>query len=112
MRSIDITFWAHVQVVGETAKIHLTQKGGKLAITCKVVTNSTTDEGAEPQQTVAEYVAHIDVAEVPEDTELRTEVVANRVGEDVEATEAAPSAFALQLKVRPPYCHTAVTGWM
>jgi ribosomal protein S16 len=86
-----------LQVVGEPAKIHLNQKGGKLTVSCKVV--SVDSEGAEEQETHTEYVANIDIEEVPEDTELRTEVTAHLVGDGADAAETA-AAIVLQLKVQ------------
>lgn len=77
-----------------------------MKIVCKLVPvpaegEATTDALAEELQ----YVAHIDLNEVPEDTEMRTEITANLVGADGEPRDDVLNAVALNLKVCSPVQH-------
>jgi hypothetical protein len=87
-----------VQIIADPARFHLASKGGKLAVTCKLTTSASAEEGPEQTPKHFHYTTELHFNEIPEDTEMRTEVVANLVSDGSESEEI-PATLTLMLKV-------------
>ena len=85
--------------MAEPVQFSLTSKSGKLSVTCTLT--PTPSESAEPEETVEKaliYVGEISLSEMSEETEMRTELVAQLV-EDGSETEETVRTLTFQLKV-------------
>ena len=88
--------------MGEQVRFHLSSKTGQLWIGCTVTTSTQIDLSSTETETVeakTKHTAQIGIAEIPEDGELRTDLVATKKSAEF-LVDADPDCVTFKLKVQ------------